>query len=84
MKPEAYRDAIEACHRCADACDHCAAACLLEDDVKAMARCVALDIDCADLSFRTFQVLHEPTPKTPDAHSFDNNFDGIACQFDDY
>ena len=42
------------------------------------------DIDCADLSFRSFQVLHEPTPKTPDAHSFDNNFDGIACQFDDY
>jgi endonuclease YncB( thermonuclease family) len=42
------------------------------------------DYDCADLSFRGFQVLHEPTPKTPDAHSFDNNFDGIACQFDDY
>ena len=42
------------------------------------------DYDCADLSFRGFQVLHEPTPRTPDAHSFDNNFDGIACQFDDY
>jgi hypothetical protein len=49
MKPEAYRDAVEACYRCADACDRCAAACLLEDDVKAMARCIALDVDCADL-----------------------------------
>ena len=47
MKAEAYREAIEACDRCADACDHCVAACLQEDDVKAMARCVALDIDCA-------------------------------------
>jgi endonuclease YncB( thermonuclease family) len=42
------------------------------------------DLDCADLSFRGFQVLHDPTPKTPDPHSFDNNFDGVGCQFDDY
>jgi uncharacterized repeat protein (TIGR01451 family) len=44
----------------------------------------APDFDCADLSFRGFQVLHEPTPRTPDPHSFDNNFDGVGCQFDDY
>jgi endonuclease YncB( thermonuclease family) len=42
------------------------------------------DYDCADLSFRGFQVLHTPTPSTPDPHSLDNNFDGIGCQFDDY
>jgi endonuclease YncB( thermonuclease family) len=42
------------------------------------------DFDCADLSFRGFQVLHDPTPRTPDPHSLDNNFDGIGCQFDDY
>jgi endonuclease YncB( thermonuclease family) len=42
------------------------------------------DFDCADLSFRGFQVLHTPTPATPDPDSFDNNFDGIGCQFDDY
>jgi endonuclease YncB( thermonuclease family) len=42
------------------------------------------DYDCADLSFRGFQVLHTPTPATPDPHSLDNNFDGIGCQFDDY
>jgi endonuclease YncB( thermonuclease family) len=44
----------------------------------------APDFDCADLAFRGFQVLHQPTSSTPDPHSLDNNFDGIGCQFDDY
>ena len=38
---------IEACNACADACDHCAIACLQEPDPRPMARCIALDIDCA-------------------------------------
>jgi len=38
---------IEALDACAQACDHCAAACLREEDPKAMARCIALDMDCA-------------------------------------
>jgi hypothetical protein len=42
-----YQSCIEACNRCADACDHCAAACLQENDVKMMAECIRLDIDCA-------------------------------------
>lgn len=44
---EKYAACVEACNTCADACDHCASACLQEDDVKMMARCIALDIDCA-------------------------------------
>ena len=40
---------IEACNMCANACDMCASACLKEEDVKMMARCIALDIDCAQL-----------------------------------
>lgn len=40
---------IEACNACASACDHCAAACLGEENVADMARCIALDLDCADL-----------------------------------
>ena len=44
-----YASCIDACNACADACDHCAAACLAEDDPKAMARCIALDMDCAAL-----------------------------------
>lgn len=38
---------IDACNHCAVACHTCSAACLQEDDVKAMARCIELDMDCA-------------------------------------
>lgn len=40
-------DWIYACNACAVACNFCAASCLAEDNVKAMATCIALDIDCA-------------------------------------
>ncbi len=40
---------IEACDQCAMACNYCASACLQEDDVKMMARCIALDMDCAQI-----------------------------------
>ena len=45
----AYQACIEACNACADACDRCASACLHEDAPKMMTRCIALDIDCAQL-----------------------------------
>ena len=47
MAHQMYQACIEACNACATACDHCASACLHEQDVKAMARCIALDVDCA-------------------------------------
>ena len=47
MEPSRYAACIRACNDCADACDHCAAACLAEEDPGAMARCIALDMDCA-------------------------------------
>ena len=47
MTSESAQACIDACNACADACDRCAAACLKEEDVKMMARCIALDIDCA-------------------------------------
>jgi hypothetical protein len=40
---------IEACDACARACDDCASQCLHEGDVAAMVRCIALDIDCAQV-----------------------------------
>jgi hypothetical protein len=49
MAERRYAACIEACNACADACDHCACACLAEDDPKPMARCIALDMDCAAL-----------------------------------
>jgi hypothetical protein len=49
MNQQDFSSCIEACNDCAIACDNCAAACLQEQDVKMMARCIALDIDCAQL-----------------------------------
>lgn len=49
MAHDLNADCIDACNACADACDHCATACLQELDVKPMARCIALDMDCAAL-----------------------------------
>src|SRR3546814_7834325 len=40
---------IDACYACATECDHCAASCLGEQDVKSMARCIKLDMDCAQI-----------------------------------
>jgi len=49
MSHEKYESCIRACYDCAEACDHCATACLKEDDVKAMARCIELDMYCAEI-----------------------------------
>lgn len=49
MPHQKFNACIEACNACAIACNHCAASCLLEQDVKMMARCIALDIDCAQI-----------------------------------
>ena len=42
-----FQACIDACNSCALACDHCAASCLEEKDVKTLARCIQLDLDCA-------------------------------------
>lgn len=49
MPHEQFKSCIEACFACAEACDHCAASCLRENEVQKMARCIALDIDCAEI-----------------------------------
>ena len=49
MEDQGFTSCLDACNDCANACDICAAACLQEDDPKMMARCIALDIDCAQL-----------------------------------
>ncbi len=42
---------IEACNTCAVECEHCATECLREQDVQSMARCIALDRDCAKVCY---------------------------------
>lgn len=47
MAHEQYQSCIDECYACATASDHCAVSCLAEQDVKMMARCIQLDMDCA-------------------------------------
>lgn len=49
MPHEQFDNCIDACNTCAVACNHCAASCLQEPDVAGMARCIALDLDCAQV-----------------------------------
>jgi hypothetical protein len=48
---------IEACYDCGLACNTCADACLAEPDVSAIAGCIRLNLDCADLCLATGRVL---------------------------
>ncbi len=41
---------------CIAACNFCASACLKEDNVKMMAKCISLDMDCAEVC-RTTAIL---------------------------
>jgi Domain of Unknown Function (DUF326) len=49
MSHEQNRGLLDALTKCAEECNHCAAACLEEQDVKMLARCIKLDIDCAEI-----------------------------------
>lgn len=49
MSHEQNQSLIEALAKCAAECSHCATACLEEQDVKMMAHCIRLDIDCAEI-----------------------------------
>lgn len=48
MVHEMNQELLNALNRCAATCNHCAAACLEEGDMKMLARCIKLDIDCAE------------------------------------
>jgi hypothetical protein len=49
MSHEKNRALLEALHKCAEECSHCTAACLEEEDVKMLARCIRLNMDCAEI-----------------------------------
>lgn len=49
MTHEQFRSCIDGCVRCAEECDHCASVCLSEQDVKSLAECIRLDMDCAEI-----------------------------------
>ena len=49
MMNQMHRACMEACNACAISCLQCVAACLKETDVKSMASCIALDLECAEI-----------------------------------
>lgn len=53
--------AIEAVMDCGQACSACADACLSEEQVAQLARCIRLNLDCADLCDTTARVLSRQT-----------------------
>jgi hypothetical protein len=52
-----YQSCVDTCLHCAAICNHCASACLQEDDVKMMARCIQLDMECAAVCYAAAQVM---------------------------
>ena len=57
MPHQLHRSAIEACNACAVECEHCASACLGEQEVQRLARCIALDLDCAAICRLSAEVM---------------------------
>ena len=57
---------IDACFDCSESCNACADACLGEDDPKSLARCIRLNLDCADVCDTTGKVLSRQTAFKPE------------------
>lgn len=57
MRLDHYKKCIEACLNSASLCHHCAASCLKEEDVKMMASCIQLDMECAVLCYASAQLM---------------------------
>jgi hypothetical protein len=55
--PETLSRCIEACSVCGHACTACADACLGEGAVAEIAKCIRLNLDCADVCEVTARVL---------------------------
>lgn len=54
---EIYSDLIESLENCVASCNNCAASCLREENVKALAICIKLNLDCADACHLAFKLL---------------------------
>ncbi len=62
MSHQKFKDCIDACGACAVACSHCATECLKEDDVKMMAKCIQLDLECAAICRSAVEVMSLGSP----------------------
>lgn len=62
----ALAECIEACFGCAQACAAYADACLGEEDIQMLARCIRLDLDCADVCNATGKILSRQVAFEPE------------------
>jgi len=61
-----WKSCIDACLKCASICNHCAISCTQEDDVKMMARCIELDMQCAAICYSAAQLMSMGSPFAQD------------------
>jgi len=52
-----YKICIEACLKCAAICNHCASSCTQEEEIKMMARCIQLDMECSAACYAAAQLM---------------------------
>ncbi len=52
-----WKTCIDACLDCAALCNHCASACTKEHDVKMMAKCIELDMQCSAICYASAQLM---------------------------
>ena len=57
MSHEKHQETIDLLLKCATECNHCTSACLDEQDVKKLARCIKLNIDCMEVCYLTASYL---------------------------
>lgn len=62
---EALTRAIEEALECSQTCTACADDCLGEENVQELTRCIALNIDCADICATTARVLSRQSAFEP-------------------
>ena len=59
MRNHGHNALIQTLLNCALECESCASTCLKQEDIEPMARCVALDKDCADICTLAARLLKQ-------------------------
>ena len=63
---DALAEVIDCCLECVQACTACADACLGEGNAEMLARCIRLDLDCADICDATAKILSRQVAFEPE------------------
>lgn len=57
-----WKACIDACLKCAAVCDYCAISCTHEENIKMMARCIELDMQCSSLCYTAARLITMGSP----------------------